>query len=425
MKTMKKSLFPSVLCSIIALITFNSSTLYAQDPLTPVTITMSAGYANEIYYSMANGTVKVSPRNSWDIAFRTKKFSSSILTNDGSNVILFTYPKSDTTGWDNMDTTGFYSWTPMYNDPDNWENGAFSRNALEYPDYGWGKYNSVNHDIVGDSLFLILLQDGSLKKFWLQRKKSVEDIFIFKYANLDGSDEQQVSLDLNPFIDKDFYGFSFATNAGVDYQPLKADWDILFTKYMSLQTGGIPYPVVGVLNNDGALANSFHPVSHAYNDWWIKPWDSLRSPIGWSWKYYDFGANAWTVPDTTVYFIKTLQSVTYKMYFTAFEGTTTGLIRFNKGIAPGLGVENVSASSGNLSVWPNPATDRIHIDYRGSSSGSLVTLSDLEGRVIRRESLQSGQTSISINISGFASGSYLVTVSDPSGTSVKKLMITR
>ena len=186
--------------------------IHAQGSAVSDSVVMGSNYPNEIYYSMESGQVLSSPRNTWDIAFRTKKFSSSILTNDSKSVILYTYPKSDTNGWANVDTIGMSSWTPMFNDPNDWENGAFSRNAKGHPDYGWAIYNDVTHDLVGDSLFIIQLRDGSLRKLWIQNKRSVQDIFRFRFANIDGTGEQTTSLDLSNDLLTDFIGFSLETN---------------------------------------------------------------------------------------------------------------------------------------------------------------------------------------------------------------------
>ena len=83
----------------------------------------------------------------------------------------------------------------MYNDPNDWENGAFSRNAKGGLDFGWGVYNTTNHHITGDSLFVIQLRDGSLRKLWIQVKMAAEDIYYFRYAKIDGSEEQNITLD--------------------------------------------------------------------------------------------------------------------------------------------------------------------------------------------------------------------------------------
>ncbi|MCB8998552.1 MAG: T9SS type A sorting domain-containing protein [Bacteroidales bacterium] len=54
------------------------------------TLVMGSGYANDVYYSMMNRIVKESPRASWDIAFKTNAFSSSIFTNSTMGIGLFT-----------------------------------------------------------------------------------------------------------------------------------------------------------------------------------------------------------------------------------------------------------------------------------------------------------------------------------------------
>ncbi|MEI6433370.1 MAG: hypothetical protein WCP32_00900 [Bacteroidota bacterium] len=292
-------------------------------------IVMSAGYVNEVYYSLATGIALTSPRATWDIAFRTTKRSSSIIINDGAGVALYTYPKSDTSGWATMDTTGLSSWKPMYNDPGNWENGAFSRYAKDSPDYGWCIYNEVTHNLIGDSLFVIKLRDGNFKKLWMIKKLSSLDIYVFRYANLDGSGEQYVSEDVSSLIATDFSGFSLQTNSRVAFQPGRNKWDILFTKYMSVQPDGSPYLVTGALSADSVITKKFYPVALNYTNSEVGIWDSTRSSIGWNWKIFDMNTYTYKIVDSTVYFIKPVKGDIYKLYFTAFSGTSTGIVKFN------------------------------------------------------------------------------------------------
>jgi hypothetical protein len=292
-------------------------------------IVMSAGYANEVYYSLKNGIVLTSPRATWDIAFRTMKRSSSILINDGAGVVLYTYPKSDTSGWATMDTVGLSAWKPMYNDPTDWENGAFSRNAKGHPDYGWAKYNEVTHNLIGDSLFVIKLRDGSFKKLWMVKKLSSLNIFTFRYANLDGTEERNLTEDVSTLTATDFSGYSLQTNSRVGFEPVKNSWDILFTKYMSVQSNGTPYLVTGVLSNDSVNTKKFYPVSLDYSNSTPNNWDSTRSSIGWNWKVFNMNTYTYNVVDSTVYFIKPVSGDIYKFYFTAFSGSTTGVVKFN------------------------------------------------------------------------------------------------
>ena len=105
--------------------------------------TMGAGYANDVYYSLDNGTVATPAAANWDIAFYTNTWSAGIITNDGRSVTLWAYPTADTSGYATLDTTGLSTWPPLYNSTESWENGAFNRNSKNHPDYGWGIYNVI------------------------------------------------------------------------------------------------------------------------------------------------------------------------------------------------------------------------------------------------------------------------------------------
>jgi len=329
-----KKLLPFVISGVIVFFAY-SCKKDTNTTVTPVitkksdSIVMSAGYANEVYYSLAGGVVQTSPRATWDIAFRTMKRSSSILINDGAGVVLYTYPKADTSGWAIVDTAGLSGWKPMYNDPKDWENGAFSRNAKGHPDYGWGIYNDVTHNLTGDSLFIIKLRDGSFKKLWIIKKLSSLDIYNFRFANLDGTNEQNVNEDISSLTATDFSGFSLETNSRVAFEPVKKNWDILFTKYMSVQPDGSPYLVTGVLSNDSVKTKKFYPVPLTYSNSDPGTWDSTRSSIGWDWKKFNMTTFTYSVVDSTVYFVKPVDGDIYKLYFTAFAGSTTGIVKFN------------------------------------------------------------------------------------------------
>jgi len=401
-----------------------SPALNAQVVLKSDSVTMGQYYANEIYYSMKNGEVSSYARNSWDIAFRAKIMSSSIITNDGTGVVLWSFPKADTAGWATVDTSGLSTWTRMFNDPADWENGAFSRNAQGHPDYGWGRYNDQTHDIVGDSLMIIKLRDGSFRKLRIIRKNSINNIYYFRIANLDGSSQQDLSINCNNFITKDFVGFSLETNLVVDYQPVKTSWDLVFTKYMSIQSGGQPYPVTGVLSNDGVKSKKFSPVSLNYVDYTPGVWDSTRSSVGWEWKYIDTNY-VYHIVDSTVFFVKSLDAEIYKLVFSKFAGSSTGLIVFETGKVSGLGITGKTIP-GELSIYPNPAVNRVNVSFtRASGEPALLELSDMAGRILERRSLEPGFGQLSLDVSGLGSGIYFIRISSAEGSVSKKVMISR
>lgn len=63
------------------------------------TLVMGASYADEVYYSMEQGTVGTVARNLWDIGFKSGVFTSSITANTTMGVELYTYPYADTSIW--------------------------------------------------------------------------------------------------------------------------------------------------------------------------------------------------------------------------------------------------------------------------------------------------------------------------------------
>ncbi len=416
------------ICTLITLALVLSLTAEVLGSSKSDSVSMGPGYTNEIYYSLKNGILKTGPRATWDIAFRTRKWSSSIITNDGSGVVLYTYPKSDTTGWASVDTTGLSGWTPMFNDPSDWENGAFGRNATGHPDYGWGKYNDVTHNVTGDSIFIIKLRDGSFRKLWIVRKYSAANIYKFRYANLDGSDGQEVSRDLNALSAVDFAGHSLQTHEAVDFEPVKSGWDILFTKYMSVQPNGTPYPVIGVLSNDSLGTMKMYPVPLAFSDFGAGTWDSTRSAIGWDWKVFDMGSFSYKIIDSTVYFLNPAKGDIYKLYFTGFGGTANGNINFELERMAGAGIANLNNNGLTVAIYPNPVKDRINLYISGLTGDALtLVLTDLSGRQLRADhhARLAGEPVYQMDVTGVQPGIYLVTVLNAATKTVSKVIITR
>ncbi|NQV01792.1 MAG: T9SS type A sorting domain-containing protein [Bacteroidia bacterium] len=407
------------------LLMFFGTTGLTQIPMLPQTVTMGPGYANEIYYQFTTFNTTSAARDSWDISFRTMTTSFSILINDGTGAALWTYPYADTSGWATVDTFELYTWPTMYNDPTDWENGAFNRHATAYPDYGWGVYNTVTHVITGDSIFIMQLVDGSFKKVWIVEKNSTANTYLFRYANLDGSDFQEITLDCNPYLDKNLVGFNMQTNFPVNYQPVKESWDILFTKYMAMHSTGVPVVVTGVLSNPAIVAKKFYPVDPDFNDWEAAPWDSSRSTIGWDWKWFDLSAMMYLIEDSMVFYVKDQFTNVYRLVFTGFEGTSTGVIDFGIALVLAAGIDDSHHSNFNISLYPIPATDVINIDIgtlKPVNEAKSISLLDLMGRTIRTEMLPPGQNQTTWNVQSLSPGAYLLVVTSGNDLSLTKFL---
>lgn len=80
----------------------------------------------------------------------------------------------------------------------------------------------------------------------------------------------------------------------------------------------------------------------------------------------------------------------------------------------------------DLTVYPNPATDYVTVDFSLAQSGSLnVQLLDMTGKVLRQRGFecQQGANQLRFDIDGVAKGLYLLEVNTPNGKSVRKVTV--
>ena len=80
--------------------------------------------------------------------------------------------------------------------------------------------------------------------------------------------------------------------------------------------------------------------------------------------------------------------------------------------------------SADLTIWPNPATDLIHIQYNGNSNGLTAVIMDELGRNIGKSNIYPGNNTISLNQA--APGIYFVKIiGADKETTIRKIIKTR
>jgi hypothetical protein len=288
-------------------------------------LSLGAGYVNDLYYRLSDGLVTTVPRSNWDIGFSVSPREAAILTNGAAGVTLKAYPASSWT-WDSaIDTTGYYGWTNLYNSDTTWTEGAFNMNETGYPNYGWGDYDIVTHNVTGVSLYIIKTRSGSLKKIWIEKKLSVDQQYIFRYSDLDGTNEKDVTLSLAA-KNNNFVYYSIDTDEEVDREPDNASWDIVITKYID---NSINYPVTGVLQNIGITAQASTETEPASK---LMPTDGYLtdiSTIGSDWKIIDMDTYQYSIDASRVFFVKDRDNNIFRIRFTTFEGSSTGDLSFD------------------------------------------------------------------------------------------------
>lgn len=415
---------------LLALMTILVIGVFAQEEKVVVT---GAGYADDVYYSLENGTVSSVARNNWDLGFTTSSFSVSILANHSSGVEVYTYPMGDTADWATLDTTGMV-WTPMFNSLETFDEGAFSANASSHPDYGWGTYNMSTHNITGDSLLVIKTVAGDYKKLSIIKRGSMANTWDFKYANLDGSEEQIVMLNSGDYKSKSFVYYTMDSLAVadsmaiIDREPAKGDWDLLFTKYTDNVNYSPASDVSGILTNedhievqegretalDQATYVSFQDTSFSSN----------IGVIGYDWKKLNFQTFTFDLIDTVVYFIKTYtetDSAYYKLYFTGFTGQSEGKYTFMQEKLSLVSSRDFGAIK-MLQVYPNPASDYLNVvlDHSGESSLQII---DMAGRTVFTNLYNtSGFTNLVLDINHLNSGLFFLKVNTGDETEILRFI---
>ncbi len=292
-----------------------------------ITVAMGQHFASDVYYSFDEDQMHVTPGDNWDIGFATYVMSPSIIINSGAGVELYEISRDTSVWYSPVDTTGLSSWNRLDNSLETWDVGAFSGNMGGGFDFGWGIYDHVSKNVNGAAVYLIRLQDGTLKKIFIRQKNGYENKVYFLYAGIDGSGEQMVALANNDYADKEYVYYSLSDDMVVDREPSKDNWDLVFTSYFDTQ---IQYLVTGVLSKPGITVAKVSGMAPASADTTMAQFSAAPAAIGYDWKEYDVISDQYTLADELSYFVKTTSGQVYQIYFTGFEGGTTGVIQFSK-----------------------------------------------------------------------------------------------
>lgn len=380
---------------------------------------MGALYPNQVFYSLDNGEVANVDNNNWDIALSVNgngAAGSAILLNEAAST-LWAYP-GDTSAWSNFDTTNYSSWQRLLNTDTTWINGAFNlyRGAKGTFDMGWGVLNpSNNFWTFGDSLYLIKLSDNSFRKLWILSLKS--GVWAFKYANIDGSNEQIISITKSTYPNKNFVYHSILNNQTIDREPVNSSWDLTFVKHTDyVNPPGTYVSVTSVFSNKNVWSAKAHEIDSATAAISASPQTAFTqniSNIGREWKKYISAQAFWNVYDSVAYFVFDEDSTNfYRIQFTAFGGLNDGKTFFYKELLNNVGIadKNVQAT---FAVYPNPVKNNLTLLLNSNKSTLLdIDIYSINGVLAAQQRLNAsnGTQQLNINTSDLSNGFYVINI---------------
>lgn len=166
-----------------------------------------------------------------------------------------------------------------------------------------------------------LEEDGTALGFLKLQCHFEEGQYHLRTAELDGSNEHELVIDPNADYT---YMHLHLTHGIVDVEPMKGDWDIVFTHYLHVydpETEPFPYQVTGCLLN-GTGVTAWESTALSYDEITLEsvidaPFESTRDFIGFDWKYFDFDLG-FIVDDARTFVIRDAEGQFFKLKFTGF-----------------------------------------------------------------------------------------------------------
>jgi len=394
-------------------------------------VSTGASYANDVYYSMSNGTTKTVANNNWHIAFQMApqfgpSASASILANHAvNNVQVFSLNLSAAAKFANLSASDTIGKTnperELLGSNKTWNVGAFNKNKnpSNLFDYGWGKYNQTTNNLSGDSIYLVKIGNTTAYKIWVQEYIShPADSISWKVriATFSGNSDTTLIIPRNKapfnFTDRLFAYVNLGTYAILDREPSRSNWDLLFTRYKDTATqmgltltmnvsGVLQHPNVSVAKVPGAGMPSSSSLSYL---------DSINT-IGYDWKYFP-GSYPFLITDNN-YFLKNKNNNTYSVIqFTAFGGSINGVYTFKKQNLGATSIEQNTKSKNTILSYPNPAHQNLSLllDVNYPVAQAQLSITSLTGAVVYQAhtALDAGLNTISITTADWANGIYLL-----------------
>ena len=409
----------------------------AQDDIIQVSI--GANYANQTYYTLNTDETFQVGNDEWDIAFANSGPTEAGIHVNESVTLSFTGPspktllyKAPTNVFSDVITIESIG-DSLYNNETSWGYGGalnIQKDPVNWADFGWGTYNTDNHSIVGDRVFVIQLRDNSYRKFIIESLAG--GVYTIRFAELDGTNEQTVAINKADYADQHLILFSFLDAAVLEEQAMT--WDLSFQRYSDLDPRNVgvdvEYTVTGILTAPGvksAQANDVNPDDVNFEDY-LDSLDSQLDIIGQDWKYFSF-ETGWNIIDDVVYFVKTSDNILWQIYMYDFEGSSTGTYTFAKwNHGEVAGINDINSKFESVSLVPNPinpgASFSIILDSNYSGDAK-INIYNMTGHQISSYShkLSAGMNAIRLSTGHIPTGNYLVRVNTGEEIIVRKLSI--
>jgi len=427
-----------IFLSMISMLTMGIAT-QAQQAWVIDSVSIGASAQDE-YYSLKNGSQRIENSKNWHLGFTLSPIGDSAAVwanhqNGNAYTKVFNIHK-DSSQWNTITLADTAAATLCFNNDQGWFQGAFndvpSNDAFNF---GWGYYDVVSHNIIGDSVFIVRA-NGIYYKLIIEKLQATAPItWTFSYENLSNPGAAvQKTIVKSPKYDNNLFAyFNFATEADTNREPAITDWDFVINRYTTNSVGsgqGTNNNIVGVLTNKGVLVTKAKPVhvDSAYNNYatYTASMSKMISVIGWDWKTLaSIQPISYDVPDSTSYFMKDKGGDLWQMQPLAYSA---GKMIFRKRMLFPLAVTNVNSNIQAMNVYPNPAQQNMHVllDVKNASKVQVMII-DFTGKIVSSfsSSINSGLNALDIPCNQLSNGNYVLSIKGENMNISQKVTISK
>lgn len=209
------------------------------------TVELKKDYRYQVYYRLSDSmVVSTNLKDEYDLAFECGPDDHHILLNTATFMVAGNTGINDFSA--PIDTTGLqWKFDKSDGNPDSTALGE------------WISFSEADSSVIYSQEIYVLQRgydivgnDRGLRKIVFT--EVTETSYSFRYANLDGSNENLFTVIKDPTVNHVFFTFDDGGKQ-MNLEPPKDDWDLLFTQYTTLLFTDIgepyPYLLTGVLSN--------------------------------------------------------------------------------------------------------------------------------------------------------------------------------
>jgi hypothetical protein len=415
---------------------------WVHDTISMATPPAGTTFANDVYYHLGTGTSKIEANNNWHLAFSVGKLNMAFAvhanhaTTAGVNVYSLHMPATGNFG-NNLvaDTVGKLT-NPQFNSLQTWEVGAFNQNAnpVGLPDYGWGKYNTSSHNIVGDSIYLVTTPAGHYQVWIEEFVVNGPNSWKFHSKKIDGTGTVNTqTISTATYSNRLFVYYDIVNNTVLDREPDNTTWDFACTRYMDDFAPGVKYGYTGILSNHNIGIAKLHKIDADTAAYHAYPLDSAINMIGRDWKSNGAPMGTAYALDTITYFIQSTDTNIYAMEIIhATTGAGGAKIGFRKRIVQAKPVPNsvndINGIGNEMNVFPNPASNNITILLTMKAAVKAnIAIVDVTGKLVMQtqQQLNNGLNALQTDVSSYPAGTYVLMIQAGDWKVTRKVAIQR